>query len=107
MAYCKKLSKTYRDSAAHSRSSRTATVPEAMSKCETAPQTSIPVLEKALTDAKVTLPTSQVATRYGARLRSVRLAFRYDGHGRPALKGLHHARPRAGAVSGAMMTNSQ
>jgi len=56
VAYCKKLSKTYRESAAHSRSSRTATVPEAMSKCETAPQSSIPVLEKALTDGKVTLP---------------------------------------------------
>ncbi len=56
VAYCKKLSKTYRDSAGHSRSSRTATVPEAMSKCETAPEASIPVLEKALTDGKVTLP---------------------------------------------------
>jgi hypothetical protein len=46
VAYRKKLSKTSRSAGPHSRSSHTATVPEALSKCETAPEASIPVLEK-------------------------------------------------------------
>ena len=55
VAYCNKLSQTYRSSA-QLNSTPVATVPEAMSKCATAPGDAIPVLEKALTDAKVTLP---------------------------------------------------
>ncbi len=55
VAYCNKLSETYRGSAMKN-STPAATVPEAMSKCATAPAGAIPTLEKALTDAKVTLP---------------------------------------------------
>ena len=55
VAYCNKLSQTYR-STVMSNSTPDATVPVAMSKCATAPAEGIPTLEKALTDAKVTLP---------------------------------------------------
>jgi len=55
VAYCNTLSQTYR-STAMSNSTPDATVPTAMSKCATAPAEAIPTLEKALTDAKVTLP---------------------------------------------------
>jgi hypothetical protein len=55
VAYCNKLSETYR-STAQFNSTPVATVPEAMSKCATAPAGAIPTLEKALTDNKVTLP---------------------------------------------------
>ena len=55
VAYCNKLSQTYR-STAQLNSTPVATVPEAMSKCATAPADAIPVIEKALTDNKVTLP---------------------------------------------------
>lgn len=55
VAYCNKLSQTYR-STAQLNSTPDATVPTAMSKCATAPGEGIPTLEKALTDAKVTLP---------------------------------------------------
>ena len=54
--YCNKLSATYR-SGVMANSTPQAQVPEAMSKCATSPATSIPVLEKALTDNKVTLPS--------------------------------------------------
>lgn len=55
VAYCNKLSQTYRSVVA-STATPDVTVPEAMSKCATSPATSIPVLEKVLTDNKVTLP---------------------------------------------------
>ena len=54
--YCNKLSATYR-SVVMNNATPDATVPEAMSKCATSPATSIPVLEKALTDNKATLPS--------------------------------------------------
>ena len=54
--YCNKLSATYR-SGVMANSTPQAQVPEAMSKCATSPATSIPVLEKALTDNKVKLPS--------------------------------------------------
>ena len=54
--YCNKLSATYR-SVVMSNATPDAAVPEAMSKCATSPATSIPVLEKALKDNKVTLPS--------------------------------------------------
>jgi hypothetical protein len=54
--YCNKLSATYR-SGAMSNSTPQAQIPEAMSKCATSPATSIPVLEKALKDNKMTLPS--------------------------------------------------
>jgi hypothetical protein len=53
--YCNKLSATYR-STGMANSTPQAQIPEAMSKCSSSPATSIPVLEKALTDNKVTLP---------------------------------------------------
>jgi hypothetical protein len=53
--YCNKLSQAYRASIAPN-TTPSAAVPEAMSKCATDPKGSIPVLEKALTDGKVTLP---------------------------------------------------
>ena len=53
--YCNKLSATYR-SGVMANSTPQAQVPEAMSKCATSPATSIPVLEKVLTDNKVALP---------------------------------------------------
>ena len=56
VAYCNKLSATYRSTVA-STATPDATVPEAMSKCSSSPATSIPVLEKALKDNKVTLPS--------------------------------------------------
>jgi len=55
VAYCNKLSETYRATSMKN-STPDATVPTAMSKCATAPGEAIPTLEKALTDAKVTLP---------------------------------------------------
>ena len=54
--YCNKLSATYR-SVVMGNATPQASVPEAMSQCATSPATSIPVLEKALTDNKVTLPS--------------------------------------------------
>jgi hypothetical protein len=54
--YCNKLSATYR-SVVMGNSTPQAQIPEAMSKCSSSPATSIPVLEKALTDNKVTLPS--------------------------------------------------
>jgi hypothetical protein len=56
VAYCNKLSESYRSVVA-STATPDATVPEAMSKCSSSPATSIPVLEKALKDNKVTLPS--------------------------------------------------
>jgi hypothetical protein len=56
VAYCNKLSATYRSTVA-STATPDATVPVAMSECATKPASSIPVLEKALTDNKVTLPS--------------------------------------------------
>jgi hypothetical protein len=53
--YCNALSKLYRETVA-STATPDVTVPEAMSKCASSPASSIPVLEKALTDNKVTLP---------------------------------------------------
>lgn len=53
--YCSALSKVYRETVALN-STPDATGPEAMSKCASSPATSIPVLEKLLTDNKVTLP---------------------------------------------------
>ncbi len=55
VAYCNKLSTTYRSVVA-STATPAVGVPEAMSTCSSSPSTSIPVLEKALTDNKVTLP---------------------------------------------------
>jgi hypothetical protein len=54
-SYCKALSDTYRKEVGSS-SSTAAGVPEAMTGCTTNPAISIPVLEKALKDNKVTLP---------------------------------------------------
>jgi hypothetical protein len=54
--YCNKLSSTYRSVVA-STATPDVTVPEAMSKCSSSPSTSIPILEKALKDNKVTLPS--------------------------------------------------
>ena len=54
--YCNKLSATYRSSVM-ANSTPQAQIPEAMSKCSSSPATSIPVLEKALTDNKFTLPS--------------------------------------------------
>ncbi|HZY50592.1 MAG TPA: hypothetical protein VFE64_12525 [Devosia sp.] len=54
--YCNKLSATYR-SVVMGNATPQAQIPEAMSKCSSSPATSIPVLEKALTDNKVTLPS--------------------------------------------------
>lgn len=53
--YCNALSKLYREVVPQT-ATPDVTVPEAMSKCATSPASSIPVLEKALTDNKVTLP---------------------------------------------------
>ena len=55
VAYCNKLSQTYR-STAQLNSTPDATVPVAMSKCATAPAEGIPVLEQALTNGKISLP---------------------------------------------------
>ena len=55
-AYCNKLSETYRSIVAPN-ATPDATVPEAMSKCSSSPETAIPTLEKALKDNKVTLPS--------------------------------------------------
>jgi hypothetical protein len=54
--YCNKLSATYRSIVA-STATPDATVPDAMSKCASSPAEAIPILEKALKDNKVTLPT--------------------------------------------------
>lgn len=53
--YCNALSKAYRETVP-STATPDVTVPEAMSKCSSSPASSIPVLEKALKDNKVTLP---------------------------------------------------
>ena len=53
--YCNALSKLYRETVA-STATPDVSAPEAMSKCASSPATSIPVLEKILTDNKVTLP---------------------------------------------------
>jgi hypothetical protein len=53
--YCNALSKTYRETVP-STATPDVTVPDAMSKCSTSPATSIPILEKVLTDNKVSLP---------------------------------------------------
>jgi hypothetical protein len=53
--YCKALSQTYR-STVSKEGTPDLIVPEAMSKCDSSPASSIPVLEKALKDNKVTLP---------------------------------------------------
>jgi hypothetical protein len=53
--YCNKLSATYRSSSMANAAPQ-AKIPEAMSKCSSSPATSIPVLEKVLTDNKVALP---------------------------------------------------
>lgn len=53
-AYCKSLSASYRD---YARSGQIDTrAAEAMGKCDSSPTTSIPVLEKILTDNRVPLP---------------------------------------------------
>jgi hypothetical protein len=54
--YCNKLSATYRSVVATT-ATPDATVPEAMSKCSSSPADAIPILEKALKDNKVTLPS--------------------------------------------------
>jgi hypothetical protein len=54
--YCNKLSATYRSVVA-STATPDVSIPEAMSKCSSSPATSIPVLEKALRDNRVTLPS--------------------------------------------------
>lgn len=54
--YCNKLSATYR-SVVMSNATPDAAVPEAMSKCSSDPASAIPILEKALKDNKVTLPS--------------------------------------------------
>lgn len=54
-SYCKALSETYR-SVVGSNAAAAGNVPEAMAGCATNPAASIPVLEKALQDNKVTLP---------------------------------------------------
>jgi hypothetical protein len=60
-AYCSKLGQAYEryvgdNEAQHRGQQRDATVTTAISKCSTDSATSIPVIEKALTDAKITLP---------------------------------------------------
>ncbi len=55
VAYCTKLSETYR-ATAQLNSTPDATVPTAMSKCATDPAGSIATISKALTDAKISLP---------------------------------------------------
>jgi hypothetical protein len=54
--YCNKLSATYR-SVVGSNAAAAGNVPEAMAGCATNPARSIPTLEKALQDNKVTLPS--------------------------------------------------
>ena len=54
--YCNKLSATYR-SVVMGNATPDATGPAALSKCSTDPASAIPILEKALKDNKVTLPT--------------------------------------------------
>jgi hypothetical protein len=54
-SYCKQLSDTYRKEIG-SNTSTAGGVPEAMAGCASNPAGSIPVLEKALKDNKVTLP---------------------------------------------------
>lgn len=54
-SYCNQLSETYRRDVGASPSTDSG-VPEAMAGCATNPASSIPVLEKALKDNKVTLP---------------------------------------------------
>ena len=54
-AYCQALSDSYRKVIGSSPSTA-AGVPEAMAGCQSTPAKSIPVLEKALTDQKATLP---------------------------------------------------
>jgi hypothetical protein len=54
--YCNKLSATYR-SVVMGNSTPDATIPEAMSKCSSSPASAIPILEKALKDNKMTLPS--------------------------------------------------
>ncbi len=54
-SYCKALSETYR-SVVGSNAAAAGDVPEAMAGCATNPAASIPTLEKALQDNKVTLP---------------------------------------------------
>ena len=54
-SYCYQLSQTYRR-VIGSNASRGGPVPAAMEGCKTTPAQSIPVLEKALQDQKVTLP---------------------------------------------------
>ena len=53
--YCNALSASYRKVVGSS-SSTAGGVPEAMAGCATTPKSSIPTLEKALTDQKATLP---------------------------------------------------
>jgi hypothetical protein len=55
MAYCNALSETYRN-VVGSNAATDGGVAEAMANCKTTPGTAIPVLEKVLTDNKVTLP---------------------------------------------------
>jgi hypothetical protein len=54
--YCNKLKDTYR-SVVGSNAAAAGNVPEAMAGCATNPTGSIPTLEKALLDNKVTLPS--------------------------------------------------
>jgi hypothetical protein len=54
--YCNKLSQTYR-TVVGSNAAAAGNVPEAMAGCATNPKASIPTLEKALQDNKVTLPS--------------------------------------------------
>ena len=54
-AYCKKLTETFRADLSRSANAGPE-VPVAMAQCDTKPADGIPVLEKALKDAKVTLP---------------------------------------------------
>lgn len=61
-AYCSKLSDTYKryvgtESQHRGRAPTAASVETAISHCQSDPATSIPVIEKALKDAKVDLPT--------------------------------------------------
>ncbi len=60
-AYCNKLSDTYNryvgaESQHRGRAPDTASIETAISHCQSDPATSIPVIEKALKDAKVDLP---------------------------------------------------
>jgi len=54
--YCNKLSATYR-SVVGANAAAAGNVPEAMAGCATNPKASIPTLEKALQDNKVSLPS--------------------------------------------------